>query len=137
MAPGDRRNARRRSRQPSRDRRIHLNTRFALTSCARAGPATEAPGARAASTIRRRSAVLHERRFARGPASTGKIQTLSILWPSSSGVPQIAGGHLDTNRFRSAAITSRLPTAEALPAICDLDLTELQSIVPPRGFGRD
>jgi hypothetical protein len=28
-------------------------------------------------------------------------------------------------------------TAEALRAICDLDLSELQSIVPPRGFGRD
>jgi hypothetical protein len=28
-------------------------------------------------------------------------------------------------------------TAEALQAICDLDLTELQTIVPPRGFGRD
>ena len=28
-------------------------------------------------------------------------------------------------------------TAEALHAICDLDLTELQAILPPRGFGRD
>jgi hypothetical protein len=28
-------------------------------------------------------------------------------------------------------------TAEALHAICDLDLTELEAIVPPRGFGRD
>jgi hypothetical protein len=28
-------------------------------------------------------------------------------------------------------------TAEALQAICDLDLTDLQTIVPPRGFGRD
>ena len=28
-------------------------------------------------------------------------------------------------------------TAEALQAICDLDLTELQAIVPPRGFGRE
>ena len=27
--------------------------------------------------------------------------------------------------------------AEALQAICDLDLTELQTVVPPRGFGRD
>jgi len=27
--------------------------------------------------------------------------------------------------------------AEALQAICDLDLSELQAIVPPRGFGRD
>jgi hypothetical protein len=28
-------------------------------------------------------------------------------------------------------------TADALRAICDLDLSELQSIVPPKGFGRD
>jgi len=28
-------------------------------------------------------------------------------------------------------------TAEALRAICDLDLSELEGIVPPRGFGRD
>jgi hypothetical protein len=28
-------------------------------------------------------------------------------------------------------------TAEALRAICDLDLTELQVVIPPRGFGRD
>ena len=27
--------------------------------------------------------------------------------------------------------------AEALQAICDLDLSELQAIEPPRGFGRD
>jgi len=34
----------------------------------------------------------------------------------------------------------RLPdsaTAEALRAICDLDLSQLQAIIPPRGFGRD
>ena len=28
-------------------------------------------------------------------------------------------------------------TADALRAICDLDLSELHSIVPPQGFGRD
>ena len=28
-------------------------------------------------------------------------------------------------------------TAEALQAICDRDLSELQAINPPRGFGRD
>ncbi len=28
-------------------------------------------------------------------------------------------------------------TAEALQAICDLDLTDLQAVDPPRGFGRD
>ena len=29
------------------------------------------------------------------------------------------------------------PLAEALQAMCDLDLTELQATEPPRGFGRD
>jgi hypothetical protein len=33
--------------------------------------------------------------------------------------------------------TWRTATADALRAICDLDLSELQSIVPPKGFGRD
>jgi hypothetical protein len=28
-------------------------------------------------------------------------------------------------------------TADALRAVCDFDLTDLQTIVPPRGFGRD
>ena len=28
-------------------------------------------------------------------------------------------------------------TAEALRTICEFDLSELQAIVPPRGFGRD
>jgi len=28
-------------------------------------------------------------------------------------------------------------TAEALQAICDLDIGDLQAIEPPRGFGRD
>jgi len=28
-------------------------------------------------------------------------------------------------------------TGAALQAICDLDLTELQAVEPPRGFGRD
>jgi hypothetical protein len=28
-------------------------------------------------------------------------------------------------------------TAEALQAICDLDLSDIESVEPPRGFGRD
>ena len=28
-------------------------------------------------------------------------------------------------------------TADALQAICELDLSELQAVEPPRGFGRD
>ncbi len=57
----------RRSGQPFRERRIHLKTRFALTPFTRATPATDAPGVRAASTIRRRSAALQDRRFLRAP----------------------------------------------------------------------
>ena len=37
----------------------------------------------------------------------------------------------DSHRHQDSA------TAEALRAICELDLTELQAIEPPRGFGRD
>ena len=29
------------------------------------------------------------------------------------------------------------PLADALQAICDLDLADLEAIIPPRGFGRD
>jgi hypothetical protein len=28
-------------------------------------------------------------------------------------------------------------TAEALRTICDLDLSDIQAVQPPRGFGRD
>jgi hypothetical protein len=35
------------------------------------------------------------------------------------------------------ATTQDSALAEALQAICNLDLTELQAIIPPRGFGRD
>lgn len=29
------------------------------------------------------------------------------------------------------------PTAQALQAICELDLSELEGVEPPRGYGRD
>lgn len=52
-----------------------------------------------------------------------------------------AVSELTTLQGQYAAWLEALPensaTAEALQAICDLDLTELQAIVPPRGFGRD
>jgi hypothetical protein len=51
---------------------------------------------------------------------------------------------LATAQERYAAWLASLPanlehgaTAEALRAICELDLSELQAIEPPRGFGRD
>ena len=53
-----------------------------------------------------------------------------------------AVSELTTLQGQYAAWLEALPenlqdTAEALHAICDLDLTELQAIVPPRGFDRD
>ena len=51
---------------------------------------------------------------------------------------------LTTPQAQCAAWLEALPpslqdgaTAEALQAICDLDLSELQAVEPPRGFGRD
>jgi hypothetical protein len=51
---------------------------------------------------------------------------------------------LATLQAQYAAWLATLPTslqdtatAEALQAICDLDLADLQAIDPPRGFGRD
>jgi hypothetical protein len=55
-----------------------------------------------------------------------------------------AVGELMSLQTQYAAWLEALPTnlqdsslADALQAICDLDLTELQAIDPPRGFGRD
>ncbi len=55
-----------------------------------------------------------------------------------------AVAELATLRARYAAWLEALPpnlldsaTAEALQAICDLDLSDLQAVIPPRGFGRD
>ena len=60
------------------------------------------------------------------------------------GVGQILSPALWEAQVEYAAWLDSLPdslqdsaTAEALRAICDLDLTELQAIQPPRGFGRD
>ena len=83
---------RRSSGQPSRERPIHLKTRFALTPFARATPATDAPGLRA----RRRSADAPPR--SKTAASSARrpqprAQPRLIPLPSSSGVHQIAGGH--------------------------------------------
>src|SRR3984957_18853442 len=60
--------SRRRSRQPSRERRIHLKTRLAFSPCRRATAATEAPGARASSTILLRSSRLLVRRRSPAPS---------------------------------------------------------------------
>ena len=38
---------------------------------------------------------------------------------------------------RRLGTARRSALAEALQAICELDLSELESVAPPRGFGRD
>ena len=55
-----------------------------------------------------------------------------------------AVAELATLQAQYAAWLEALPTslqdtatADALQAICDLDLADLQAIDPPRGFGRD
>jgi hypothetical protein len=55
-----------------------------------------------------------------------------------------AVAELTTVQAQCAAWLEALPTslhdgatAEALQEICDLDLSELQAVEPPRGFGRD
>ena len=55
-----------------------------------------------------------------------------------------AVAELTTVQEQCAAWLEALPTelqegatAEALQALCDLDLAELQAVEPPRGFGRD
>jgi len=55
--------ARRRSSQPSRERRSHLKIRLAFNPCRRATAATDAPGDNASATIRCRSSRLHLRRL--------------------------------------------------------------------------
>jgi hypothetical protein len=55
-----------------------------------------------------------------------------------------AVAELTTTQAQCVAWLEALPpslqdsaTAEALQVICDLDLSELQALEPPRGFGRD
>ena len=55
-----------------------------------------------------------------------------------------AVAELTTVQAQCAAWLEALPpslqegaTAEALQAICELDLSEIQAVEPPRGFGRD
>src|SRR5574337_243435 len=76
-----------------------------MTSCARATHETEAPGARASSRIRCRSAILHTRRFARGtasapPESTSSDTFFAIIrpppnprWTPNRRQPPPEGGH--------------------------------------------
>jgi hypothetical protein len=70
--------ARRRSSQPSRERRTHLKTRLAFNPCRRATAATDSPGASASATIRCRSSRLHVRRVP--PFFAADIWCPPVLW---------------------------------------------------------
>jgi len=59
-----------------------------------------------------------------GAAGRRRVRSWILLWGSSSG-----------SRKRTSLQDGA--TVDALRAVCDLDLSDLQAIDPPRGFGRD
>jgi hypothetical protein len=83
----------------------------------RAARATDAP------VIRIRRPADHRSRARRWHDAVGKLTTLQTQYAEWLEA-------LPLNLQDSAL-------ADALQAICDLDLGELQAIGPPRGFGRD
>ena len=83
----------------------------------RAAKATAKPASRIRSSADRRSRV---QRWSDAVAELTTVQAQCVAWLEA----------LPTSLHDSA-------TAEALQEICDLDLSELQAVEPPRGFGRD
>jgi hypothetical protein len=83
----------------------------------RAAKATAKPASRIRSSADRRSRV---QRWRDAVAELTTVQAQCVAWLEA----------LPTSLHDSA-------TAEALQEICDLDLSELQAVEPPRGFGRD
>ncbi|MDQ2803237.1 MAG: hypothetical protein M3Y41_11320 [Pseudomonadota bacterium] len=83
----------------------------------RAARATDAP------VIRMRRPADHRSRARRWHDAVGELTTLQTQYAEWLDA-------LPANLQDSAL-------ADALQAICDLDLAELQTIDPPRGFGRD
>ena len=87
----------------------------------------------------KRATAPHERREYRSSARAARS---IIAAAPDDGIDNVAG--LIEAQAEYAAWLDSLPdslqdsaTADALRAICELDLTELQAIEPPRGFGRD
>ncbi|MBC7634202.1 MAG: hypothetical protein H7251_01230 [Acetobacteraceae bacterium] len=70
--------------------------------------------------MRRRNTHSRTQRWNDAVTALGKLQAAYTAWLEA----------LPDNQQGSA-------TAEALQTIVDLDLTELQTIEPPRGFGHD
>jgi hypothetical protein len=83
----------------------------------RAARAVDAPVSRARRPTDQRS---RSRRWHDAVAELAKLQAQYAAWLAA----------LPVNLHDSAL-------ADALQVICDLDLSELQAIDPPRGFGRD
>jgi hypothetical protein len=83
----------------------------------RAAQAAGKPASRIRSPADRRSRV---QRWQDAVAELTTVQAQCVAWLQA----------LPTSLHESA-------TAEALQEICDLDLSELQAVEPPRGFGRD
>ncbi len=83
----------------------------------RAAQAAGKPATRIRPTADRRSRI---QRWRDAVAELTTVQAQCVAWLEA----------LPTSLHEGA-------TAEALQAICELDLSELQAIEPPRGFGRD
>jgi hypothetical protein len=89
--------------------------------------------------IERHVIAPHARPMSRSIACAARLIISGRPWLWSDHVAGLVEAQVEY-----AAWLDRLPdsfqdsaTAEALRMICDLDLSELQAIVPPRGFGRD
>ena len=110
-----------------------VTSRFGVDHAAQADRRETDDRRRAPGALSRRSRL----RDAGGPDTATPHRSRAKRWRD-------AVSELTTLQGHYAAWLESLPenlqdtaTAEALHAICDLDLTELQAIVPPRGFGRD
>jgi hypothetical protein len=83
----------------------------------RAGQAAGKPSSRIRSPADRRSRI---QRWRDAVAELATVQAQCVAWLEA----------LPPNLHEGA-------TAEALQAVCELDLSEIQAVEPPRGFGRD
>ena len=83
----------------------------------RAAKVAGKPAGRIHSPARRRSRI---QRWRDAVAELAAVQAQCVAWLEA----------LPSSLHESA-------TAKALQEICDLDLSELQAVEPPRGFGRD
>ena len=115
--------------------RDFVTSRFGVDHAAQAGRRATDDRRRAPGALSRRSAVRH----ASSPDTARPLDHRSRArrWRNAiSELTTLQGQYADWLEALPENLQDGA-TAEALQAICDLDLTELQAIVPPRGFGRD